>query len=92
MNIRLSFLALAIVAAGSMFSSQPATAQPNCPTCMKGYYACVASGNTNCDTTYALCLRLCPLASVSAPKPIKRDKPQERAIDNKSAAALVAAL
>ncbi|WP_426702985.1 hypothetical protein ACPPVV_08335 [Rhodanobacter sp. Col0626] len=92
MNIRLSFLALAAVAAGSLFSAQPATAQPNCPTCMKAYYACVASGNTNCDTTYATCLRFCPLKSVSAPKPIKRDKPQEPAIDNKSAVVSIAAV
>ncbi|WP_157598924.1 MULTISPECIES: hypothetical protein [unclassified Rhodanobacter] len=91
MNIRLTCLALAAVAAGSLFSSQPATAQPNCPTCMAAYYACVASGKTTCDTTYATCLRYCPVA-VSAPKPIKRDKSQERAIDNKGAVASLATL
>ena len=91
MNIRLTCLAIAAVAAGSLFSAQPATAQPNCPTCLAGYYACVASGNTNCDTTYATCLRFCPVASVSAPTPAKRDKLQQRVIDNKGAVALVAA-
>jgi hypothetical protein len=91
MNVRLTCLALAAVAAGSLFSSRPATAQPNCPTCMAAYYACVASGKTTCDTTYATCLRYCPL-TVSTPKPTERDKPQERAIDNKGAVASIAAL
>jgi hypothetical protein len=90
MNIRLTCLAIAVVTAGSLFSAQPATAQPNCPTCLAAYYACVASGKTNCDTTYATCLRFCPLTSVSAPTPAKRDKPQERVIDNKRIVALIA--
>lgn len=35
-------------------------ARPNCPTCMAGYEACLASGASNCDTRYAACLRWCP--------------------------------
>ncbi|WP_424683713.1 hypothetical protein [Frateuria sp. YIM B11624] len=91
MNVRLTCLAMAVVAAGSLFSIKPALAQPNCNTCMPAYYACVDSGRTDCDTAYAVCLRWCPLASVSAPKPIKRSKPHESAISKKDTPALVAA-
>ena len=91
MNIRLTCLAIAAVTAGSLFSARPAIAQPNCPTCLAGYHACVASGNPNCDTTYAVCLRFCPIASVSAPTPAKRDKPKERVIDSKRTVAFIAA-
>ena len=73
MNVRLTCLAMAVVAAGSLFSVKPALAQPNCNTCMPAYYA------------------WCPLASVSAPKPIKRSKPHESAISKKDTPALVAA-
>lgn len=91
MNVRLSCLAIAMAAAGSLFSAKPAAALPNCNTCMPAYYACLASGRTDCDTAYAACLRWCPLASVSAPKPIKHGKPHERAIGRKDAPTLVAA-
>lgn len=35
-------------------------ARPNCPTCLSGYAACLASGASDCDTRYASCLRWCP--------------------------------
>ena len=91
MNVRLTCLAIAVAAVGSLFGGKAAVAQPNCPTCLKAYYACEASGRTDCDTTYATCLQFCPLASVSAPTPIKQDKPQERVADNKRDVALLAA-
>lgn len=84
MNVRLTCLAIAAVAAGSLFSAKPAIAEPNCSTCMPAYYACVASGRTDCDTTYARCLAWCPAASASTPKPIERSKPDERAIIKES--------
>jgi hypothetical protein len=91
MNVRLTCLAIAAVAAGSLFSAKPALAQINCGTCMPSYEACVASGRTDCDTTYAVCLRWCPLASVSEPKPAKHSRPHEDAISKKEAHTLLAA-
>ncbi|MCX7512971.1 hypothetical protein [Frateuria sp. STR12] len=82
MNLRLTCSAIALAVAGSFFSASPAVAQPNCSSCVPAYEGCVASGATDCDTRYRVCLRFCPLASVSAPdKPIKQYSPHEGAIE-----------
>lgn len=91
MNVRLTCLAIAAVAAGSLFAARPAIALPNCSTCLRGYDSCVASGQTDCDSRYAVCLRYCPAPLASAPSPIKRIKPFDGVVDNKGDQALVAA-
>jgi hypothetical protein len=73
MNVRMTCSAVALAIAASFGMASPATAQPNCPTCLKGYQQCLASGVTTCDTTYAVCLSFCPLPLAAAP-PVLRGR------------------
>lgn len=83
MNLRLACSTLALAVAGSFFSAQPAMAIPNCNTCVPAYQACVASGATDCDTRYRVCLRYCPAALASAPDQPARQAPRKDAIEAK---------
>ncbi|MGN6739299.1 hypothetical protein [Dyella sp.] len=65
MDFRINLAGLAVVALASFGLSTTAHALPDCNTCVPAYQACVASGATDCDTRYAVCLRYCP-AFVSA--------------------------
>jgi hypothetical protein len=62
-------------------------ARPNCPTCLAGYEACLASGASDCDTRYAACLRWCPYpaktdaASSTVAKGLIRGEPQPIALE-----------
>lgn len=90
MNVRLTCLAIVAAAAGSLFAASPAAAQPNCTTCLRAYDSCVASGRTDCDTTYAVCLRYCPAPLAATPTPARHGKPDGHAMANKEMLTLVA--
>lgn len=49
----------ATVAALGMFS-HPAAARPDCNSCIPAYQECLESGEADCDSRYAVCLRFCP--------------------------------
>lgn len=67
MDFRLNIAGIAAVALASLGLSTPARAIPNCDTCVPAYEACLASGATDCDTRYAVCLRYCPAALSASP-------------------------
>lgn len=90
MNGRLTCLAIAVAATGSLFAASPAMALPNCPTCLRAYNSCVASGRSDCDTTYAVCSRYCPVPLAATPTPAKHDKPHDHTMANKELTFLVA--
>lgn len=71
MDFRISMAGMAVVALASFGLSSNVRAQPNCNTCIPAYEACVASGATDCDTRYAVCLRFCPefVSAMPAGKP-----------------------
>ncbi len=58
-----SMLALALIPA-------KAEAQPNCPTCLPGYYRCVESGAADCEVRYAVCLQWCVGNAAMQPLPV----------------------
>lgn len=92
MDFRLNIAGIAAVALASLGLSTPASALPNCNTCVPAYQACLASGATDCDTRYAVCLRYCP-AIVSASPAKAPVLPIERRTNGKQEeATLVAAL
>lgn len=79
MNVRMTCSVVALAVAASLGFAKPVMAQPDCPTCLKAYEQCVASGVTTCDTTYAFCLRFCADASAAAPAmAVKRVDPMKQ--------------
>lgn len=56
--LRVGAYAIASMAVAGSFAGR-AEAQPVCSVCYPAYESCVASGATDCDTRYAVCLRYC---------------------------------
>lgn len=56
---------LTLTAIASLAFSEESLAIPNCNSCVPAYQACVAAGNTDCETRYAVCLRWCPVELIS---------------------------
>lgn len=54
---------IAMIAGAIALLPGKSLAQPNCATCIPAYEACLASGATDCDDRYAVCLRYCPYPS-----------------------------
>lgn len=78
MDFRISLAGLAVAAMASFGLSSTVRAQPNCNTCVPAYQACVASGATDCDTRYAVCLRYCPAFVSATPLGKPSTLPSER--------------
>jgi hypothetical protein len=83
MDFRMSMAGLAVVALASFGLSSAVRAQPNCNSCVPAYEACVASGATDCDTRYAVCLRFCPVLASATPAGKPAALPADRKVNGK---------